>query len=101
VSQLGWLILIDASADRHFNREKAPPRPFWQSEWKLPVILAPPNGAMIQTIANGVFEPMNFREVAAMLLAAVVMGVGIWAMIGPSPPEHTSRVSERQFAGPP
>jgi len=41
---------------------------------------------------------MNFREVAATILAAIVIGVASWATIGPPPrEEHFSMVSKRQF----
>jgi hypothetical protein len=41
---------------------------------------------------------MNFREVAATILAAIVLGVAFWATIGPPPrEEHFSMVSKRQL----
>lgn len=44
---------------------------------------------------------MDFKEVAAVFLMAVIVGVGIWATIGSPPPEHTSVMTRRQVAGPP
>jgi hypothetical protein len=71
-------------------------------ERKLPVNLTSPNGVMIQTIANGNFEPMNFREAVAPFLAAFIIAVSIWAALGPPQSERTGTFGDnRLFAGPP
>jgi hypothetical protein len=41
---------------------------------------------------------MNFREVAATILAAIVIAVASWATLGPPPKEeHVSMISKHQL----
>jgi hypothetical protein len=45
---------------------------------------------------------MSLRYVAAQLLAAFVIGLAIWGMLGPPPSEGRSVIANnRRFAGPP
>ena len=58
----------------------------------------PPNAAANSQDFDRGNREMNFREVAATILAAIVLGVAFWATIGPPPrEEHFSMVSKRQL----
>jgi len=44
------------------------------------------------------FTSMNFRQIAATIFAAIVIGVSFWATMGPPPKEeHVSAISKHQF----
>ena len=54
----------------------------------------------VSDIATWTLRSMNFRDFAMPFLAAAVLAVFVWAVLGPPPPAH-SWIANRHFAGPP